>query len=279
MAQTRIEQNKRVDDGRPLIVWRRYDDVDANGFKITTAICSNPECPCREMSLEIRSVRREGSTKPTVGTETLHATYFADEDRVEVANESLIADDDATWILGQLRGDHLDWLRERWTRGRARLSEESDGLPEDWEPGTLVPYDEVFRADWDLTVVHEKRTYYVVDQYCPNPSCTCDRVVASFYDLTDDGRYLGAVDAPLRGRGAVTTKGDPRASLLWSAVLDQHGVKELRRRHARILDAVERTTPVAEPARAEQKIGRNDPCTCGSGKKYKRCCLGVRAGL
>ena len=23
----------------------------------------------------------------------------------------------------------------------------------------------------------------------------------------------------------------------------------------------------------ERKIGRNDPCTCGSGKKYKHCCL------
>lgn len=22
----------------------------------------------------------------------------------------------------------------------------------------------------------------------------------------------------------------------------------------------------------EAKIGRNDPCTCGSGKKYKKCC-------
>ncbi len=22
----------------------------------------------------------------------------------------------------------------------------------------------------------------------------------------------------------------------------------------------------------ENKIGRNDPCTCGSGKKYKKCC-------
>ena len=23
---------------------------------------------------------------------------------------------------------------------------------------------------------------------------------------------------------------------------------------------------------AETKIGRNDPCSCGSGKKYKKCC-------
>ena len=22
----------------------------------------------------------------------------------------------------------------------------------------------------------------------------------------------------------------------------------------------------------EEKIGRNDPCPCGSGKKYKKCC-------
>ena len=24
--------------------------------------------------------------------------------------------------------------------------------------------------------------------------------------------------------------------------------------------------------RNEEKIGRNDPCPCGSGKKYKKCC-------
>ena len=26
-----------------------------------------------------------------------------------------------------------------------------------------------------------------------------------------------------------------------------------------------------EPVRVEPKIGRNDPCPCGSGKKYKQC--------
>ena len=25
--------------------------------------------------------------------------------------------------------------------------------------------------------------------------------------------------------------------------------------------------------RTKPKIGRNDPCPCGSGKKYKKCCL------
>jgi preprotein translocase subunit SecA len=26
------------------------------------------------------------------------------------------------------------------------------------------------------------------------------------------------------------------------------------------------------PVRAAKKVGRNDPCPCGSGKKYKKCC-------
>ena len=30
-------------------------------------------------------------------------------------------------------------------------------------------------------------------------------------------------------------------------------------------------TPRSEPVKVGPKIGRNDPCPCGSGKKYKNC--------
>lgn len=30
--------------------------------------------------------------------------------------------------------------------------------------------------------------------------------------------------------------------------------------------------PLQPIVRKEPKIGRNDPCICGSGKKYKKCC-------
>lgn len=35
---------------------------------------------------------------------------------------------------------------------------------------------------------------------------------------------------------------------------------------------VERLLNPSVPKRTEIKIGRNDPCPCGSGKKYKKCC-------
>lgn len=31
--------------------------------------------------------------------------------------------------------------------------------------------------------------------------------------------------------------------------------------------------------RVEPKIGRNDPCPCGSGKKFKKCCVMTAAGV
>lgn len=38
------------------------------------------------------------------------------------------------------------------------------------------------------------------------------------------------------------------------------------------------TAPVVTVKRESPKIGRNDPCPCGSGKKYKKCCEGTAAG-
>ena len=35
---------------------------------------------------------------------------------------------------------------------------------------------------------------------------------------------------------------------------------------------------VQQAQRAAAKVGRNDPCPCGSGKKYKRCCLNALDG-
>ena len=40
--------------------------------------------------------------------------------------------------------------------------------------------------------------------------------------------------------------------------------------HESFDDEIESRPPIASK---EKKVGRNDPCPCGSGKKYKKCCL------
>jgi len=42
-------------------------------------------------------------------------------------------------------------------------------------------------------------------------------------------------------------------------------------RYVRALQEAFEGKPIRSPG---AKIGRNDPCPCGSGRKYKRCCMG-----
>jgi preprotein translocase subunit SecA len=37
-------------------------------------------------------------------------------------------------------------------------------------------------------------------------------------------------------------------------------------------EAMAKAQARAKPVRSGPKVGRNDPCPCGSGKKYKHCC-------
>ena len=52
------------------------------------------------------------------------------------------------------------------------------------------------------------------------------------------------------------------------------GAERRKRREldqARMAGAGDRQ-PVQQVVRGSAKVGRNDPCPCGSGKKYKKCC-------
>ncbi|NLI69956.1 MAG: hypothetical protein GX364_03690 [Firmicutes bacterium] len=37
-------------------------------------------------------------------------------------------------------------------------------------------------------------------------------------------------------------------------------------------DAPDREEGKPQPIKVGKKVGRNEPCPCGSGKKYKKCC-------
>jgi len=54
-----------------------------------------------------------------------------------------------------------------------------------------------------------------------------------------------------------------------------HEREERRKEHQKHLPTEEEPElpPPVKPIHADdEKTGRNDPCPCGSGKKYKKCC-------
>jgi len=46
----------------------------------------------------------------------------------------------------------------------------------------------------------------------------------------------------------------------------------------KVKETAEMLKPLLEKSFSKHKVGRNDPCPCGSGKKYKKCCLKKRGG-
>jgi len=73
---------------------------------------------------------------------------------------------------------------------------------------------------------------------------------------------------------------DTRTGQIWSS----EDVTELRKRASQgdneAREILSHLSPMhinPTPAQTERKkVGRNDPCPCGSGKKFKRCCMDRR---
>jgi len=57
---------------------------------------------------------------------------------------------------------------------------------------------------------------------------------------------------------------------------DRYEKKQERKRTQRAVVSEDEApipdAPVEQVKKKEQGVGRNDPCPCGSGKKYKKCC-------
>ena len=96
-----------------------------------------------------------------------------------------------------------------------------------------------------------------------------DLVEMGVSDLKWIERTVVNPDRRLRDHFSVIT--DAIAEMEWWASF--HPEDSRPKKSSRPAPAVSPTTPCIQPTPARRtKIGRNDPCPCGSGKKYKKCC-------
>jgi uncharacterized protein len=113
----------------------------------------------------------------------------------------------------------------------------------------------------------EGKTHLVVDEWCYGYM----RVVALDAHAWSDPEIVTLL-RPIQLWG--TEEGWPRIEAMSDA--DQAREREAIPQSVRALYkyCLERRALQSAPLRrASPKVGRNDPCPCGSGKKYKHCCL------
>lgn len=190
-------------------------------------------------------------------------------------------------VAARIDGEVLESIGRLFFRGKGRpepgwtVQHAKEITISDWRPGDMLA--------WSDTRMDVRKDYYPLDEhiyeademYCPLPECECGEVVVCFV-LSD---FPSGESSP--GHVLVKPSGAPdmrpshaydldRLTRLWAAFTRRHPRYPARfaRRNplVKAVGAKIVSTTVSTPLVLPAKVGRNDACPCGSGKKYKKCC-------
>lgn len=303
------QSRRQLGDDGLVIFWRAgIEPGRRRGLACVLSMCPNPGCSCRLVYVD-GFVIDESVTAVSSDEDGLHVAMRADAPplRVTLVEEMIaIVDPDSgeTTAHPDLPEDGdpalVDWLGSEMDeellevlhRYRARVT---GGAPEgprtdidvaSLEEFHLAPFDDLFAGTRADDYLLGGKRYWTCVYLCPYADCDCHEARITFFDeeSPDSGDTVGSV--LLRIGGAEDCKiveiaaecGAPDRIIrdLWALFERRHQVGAFLRRREAQAKAVGATLwqPVAKPVRAAPQPGRNDPCPCGSGAKFKKCCLG-----
>lgn len=169
---------------------------------------------------------------------------------------------------------------------------DSTGLP-DSSDGKMVGFVDVFPRSHPLEFTWNNERWAVDEQYCVQPRCTCEEAVLSFLKLrgASGKKARFAWNTPvlrynyLSEATKTVAKGSwrgPSLTVLLDALKREHTDLNFQlRHHHQIMHALylrqkgskQVEADVEESENTSPSTTRNAPCPCGSGRKYKHCCL------
>jgi len=135
---------------------------------------------------------------------------------------------------------------------------------------TLMEQPEDFEALFLERVVKGK-TYTIVDEWCHG---YLRGVALAAAQWDGAGQEMAILLTPIRAFTGETKWRGHDFDEQESENIRQAIEPNVREIHAYWLMRRSENTASSQPVRhSEPRVGRNDPCPCGSGKKYKKCCL------
>lgn len=280
-------------------------------FLVETTPCLDLDCPCSIMGLTLSELAPPGSPPRDCLTFTLRICLRTWIEH-DPPPRSLEVESLAREFLARFPTPRIRELSEAFQQARAiekRLKSLSlSGPPEELVSYSKVIHEEggvrEGVTEESFFFVFQGREFLVEDHYCANPQCDCREVHLEFWEriyevhpqrgitlrqcLTATFTLEGKLkQTRCSGESAATTRHLLQA---WLGRCGNH-FHACRRRYEQIKAVGRRSFPTrpekraavvsgkeihsgrrALPMNPKQKVRRNDPCPCGSGLKFKRCC-------
>jgi hypothetical protein len=240
--------------------------------------CDNPDCDCMSVALYFYALHEGAKQKIELFYLMLDMNSWEIRERIIVDKDN--SDEMIAEFMDGLEKLHLKDLFMKHYRtvkeyGKKYYSPENEMVP---YPGP----DNI--TDDPLAFLYDGSQFLATDQYCTNAKCNCNAVMLSFFRISDSETQTPEFIIRLRLKSLnyktehMNCDPDKMAAIVKYFLDKQDVVETLRRRyremkkdggkpHVKWAEEMEDKTHDSGP-----KVGRNDPCPCGSGKKYKKCC-------
>lgn len=275
---------------------------DGRRFLVFDSSCDDPECPAVHLSL----VEVDAENRRVEDARPIHASLDADTWReLPSENHSPAERRLVEAFLADLDDEGRAYLRKRFDADKEEARRlMSFVIPhEEIRSGALVSFTDIATGGQSvysggnvsgLSFDHKGTTYIIEDLYCPNPKCDCKKATLCFSRLQKKSEgsvlenwfiatwYFSGYSRVNEVTGC--TKRVAREILSAWRKRDPGLAGVIRHRYQKIKEIGKRSLadahgrPVAaqdlagSPRGSRRKVGRNAPCLCGSGLKYKRCC-------
>ncbi|MEI7870273.1 MAG: SEC-C metal-binding domain-containing protein [Candidatus Methylumidiphilus sp.] len=261
-------------------------------YDCSITVCRNPLCQCNEIFVSLTPhLLEDGKQNDSRGAWMLD---------VNIIERSLVEREYSSAELSFARKVH-EWLHEedyqllwgeyyahklKYTETADLSTLQAEFPVEDIEYNSvMVSYADVLPYARKIIITINDNRYLVEDLYCVKNKCPCTRSVLCFYRLdkaiSPDSPVLD-VYVDHKTKQWKVAKGNPANDrILDDKTAKQqleaehsniYGLLAQRHRQLKSLYANSLKSHVQRQIPSEKNVGRNDPCPCGSGKKYKKCC-------
>ena len=269
------------------------EDGNKQNYKCIFSACPNPTCTCMTIDIDLTFMpgqNCEGLPKLCHSVE-----IDLDRRRLQTSPKKKLAPEEKAFgnlLLSQLGDDDFKYLETRQFAYKNKITEAADineiegyfDYDEVELNGLMYAYNGILPYGDQILVTIKEEKYLIVDQFCLQPKCEC---TDSTLDLVPAGEDAMKADPWCAFRLKYAKRHwdmvedfPPPIPLeeIQSTIEAQHPnfYKQLQTRHEKLKKIYLncRRKHYAPPQIVtNRKVGRNDPCACGSGKKYKKCCL------
>ena len=261
--------------------------------------CQNPDCDCNETVLSFNEIDETIApiANPIQFDISLdHFTWQEKRKTKRPKKVQALVDE----FVSDLPDDMKSQFKENYdnTKAESRDIAKFEMPVEDVYAENLISYAAVFGGEGSMLsggtgigfiVEYDGLTIYIDDQYCIDPMCECEAVHLVFLKIiegTDIGHHLFTIKVSFNNEIEIddkltryTNKEIKKMYDYWLKS-DPHVMDILKTRYRTMKgvgqNLVERNISKKLHKQTvgvgQKKTGRNDPCPCGSGKKYKKCC-------